>query len=391
MSSGRIIVGNRNWYRIEREITAGGMGHVYAARSSTGEKVIVKTSRFYGDSRDQVRLERLRTEAKILSMLNHRNIVRYIDHGDDGTGFFLVIEMMHGQTMKETYLGRPAPESTTKKYILLLLETLRYLHQHQVIHRDVNPKNLILETYRQLVLVDFGAAKQGYSQTTGLGKYVGTEYWSDPEQFTTGLAGVYNDIYAVGATMFFLLTGEEPKKYMRDRRTLTKLPHQINSSVTRELSDIVKIAMDPKPSERFQTADDMISLIKKGYAAAVGEPHIILQGRKYEVRGELEIGRTHRCDSDCRSKGFHSPIDLSVNDLGNYIDKHHARLFIDRFGVCWIQDLGSLNRTAISRDTGRTFGIIPRKVSNRLYEGDTVAIAYNSRRGAYMTFTFRTM
>jgi serine/threonine protein kinase len=391
MSSGHFIVGKRNLYRIEREITAGGMGYVYAARSSSGENVIVKTTRFYGDSLDQVRLERLKTEARILSILDHPNIVRYIDHRDDGERFYLVIEMIRGRTLKDEYLGRPASESTVKKYALLLLETLRYLHGHQVVHRDVNPKNLVLDPYRELILIDFGAARQGYGQTTGLGKYVGTEYWSDPEQFTTGLVSVCNDIYAVGSTMFFLLTGEEPRKYLTDRKSLTKLPHQITPSVSRELSRIVKIAMDPNPSERFQTTDEMISLIKKGYTATSGQPHIVFQGRRYEIRGDLEIGRAHKCDSDCSSKNFHSPLDLSISDPGRYVDRHHARLSIDRSGTCWIEDFGSLNCPAISHDGGRTFKTMPRNERTRLHEGDTVAIVYSDRRGAYMTFTFRAM
>ncbi len=391
LSSGRFVIGNKNLYRIERVITAGGMGYVYAARSNSGEEVIVKTPRFYGDRLDQVRLERLRTEARILSVLNHRNIVRYVDHRDDGWGFYLVTEMIRGQTMKQMYLGRPASESTVEKYALTLLETLRYLHGHQIVHRDINPKNLILEPYRQLVLVDFGAAKQGYGQATGLGKYQGTECWSAPEQFTTGLVSVCNDIYAVGSTMFFLLTGEEPRKYLMDRKILTRLPHQINPSVSRELSRIVKIAMDPNPSERFQTADEMISLIKNGHMASFGEPHIVFQNRRYEVKGDLEIGRAHKCDSDCSSKGFHTPPDLSVSDPRNYIERHHARLFIDRSGACWIEDLGSLNCAAISRDGGRTFKTIPRNGRSRLHDGDTVAIVYSDRWGAYMTFIFRTM
>lgn len=389
--SGHFIAGNKNLYRIEREITAGGMGYVYAARSSYGHEVIVKTTRFYGDRLDQVRLERLKTEARILSLLNHPNIVRYIDHRNDGERFYLVLEMIHGRTMKDEYLGRPASESTVKEYVLFLLDALRYLHGQQVVHRDVNPKNLILDPYRQLVLIDFGAARQLDSQTIGLGKYMGTEYWSDPEQFTTGLVSVCNDIYAVGSTMFFLLTGEEPRKYLTDRKLLTRLPHQINPSVSRELSRIVKIAMDPNPSERFQTTDEMISLIKNGYTATLGEPHILFQGRRYEIREELEIGRAHKCDSECSSKNFHSPPDLPVSDPDNYIDRHHARLSIDRSGTCWIEDLGSLNCPAISHDGGRTFKRIPRNGRNRLHEGDTVAIVYSNRRGAYMTFTFRTM
>jgi len=121
-----------------------------------------------------------------------------------------------------------------------------------------------------------------------------------------------------------------------------------------------------------------------------GAPHIILGGKKYELKAAIEIGRDHPyCDEKCRAGGFSSPPDIGLNDPGIYVSRHHVKVYPDRLNNVWIEDLGSTNGTAISRDGGRTFRLIPKFAKWPLQDGDVIAIVYRHGRGPYITFTFR--
>jgi hypothetical protein len=152
------------------------------------------------------------------------------------------------------------------------------------------------------------------------------------------------------------------------------------------MSNVVKTAMDPDCSRRFQTATDMLNMINRGRVVQVGAPHIIFQGSKFEIKKQLEIGRTHPKCIDCAKYG---QPDIKVNDPKQHLSKHHARINVDQAGRCWIEDLGSINKTAISQDSGKTFRVLQRLVRETLHDKDVVAVVYNHTRGPYMTFTYR--
>jgi serine/threonine protein kinase len=237
-----------------------------------------------------------------------------------------------------------------------------------------------------LVLLDFGAAKQGFTQLSSRGTQIGTPGWSAPEQFTTGIVTASSDIYSVGGIAFFLLTGQEPRMYMNSLGSLTSSPADVNSSVGQRLSDIVRLAMDADPLNRFQTAEDMIGAIK-GQSTALGVPHLIISGTKHVLNESIEIGRTHECGPSCIDRGFLQPLNVGIDDWDKYISKHHARIYIDARGTHWIEDLGSLNYTAVAH-RGRPFRILPSRGKELLKDKDTIALAYSENKGPYLTLVF---
>jgi serine/threonine protein kinase len=235
-------------------------------------------------------------------------------------------------------------------------------------------------------LLDFGAAKQGYLHGIaqyGLGTIVASEGWTAPEQMV-GEATEASDIYALGTTLFFLLTGKEPRQFMRHDGALLKGPRDVNPSVSGEISEVILRASKPDPRLRPQTAEDVRKLLKGTYAP-IGVPNIVLAGRTYTIQGNMEIGRVHSCDQTrCRIKRH---IDIPINDPGNYVSRHHARTLVDKYGRCWVEDINDYNFLAVSR---KTFGWyqLPKHSQYELKDKDIVALVYAAKKGPYMTFTF---
>jgi serine/threonine protein kinase len=363
---GMTIQGSRGTYFVEDMLCEGGMGRLFIAKSPQGTKVVVKEPKILGDCDDPVRLEKLKVEAQILQNINHRNIVKYVDSRDEGHTFYLIIEFVSGKSMKDLYWKRPAEEYEARQYTLTLLYALNYIHNLNIIHRDINPKNLLLP--KDLVIIDFGAAKHGYTQLLTFGQtVVGTPGWSAPEQFS-GLVTPRCDIYSVGATLFFLLTGHPPQTYIRSDGTVES-PKKVNPRVSSEMASVVLKAMDIDPSKRFQIADDMIQEIE-GRRVLREPPCIFCRGRKHQIDRTLSIGRLPQCD-------------IYIDDPQLYVSRTHAEVFMDS-GTYWIEDTGSKNGTFIYRN-----GMFQRIMKSELRDGDLIALCYKSDKGPYITLNFK--
>jgi serine/threonine protein kinase len=387
------LKGRKGRYEVLSKLADGGMSTVYIGKSSRGPEVIVKEA---SGSDLEAAEERLHIEADILRALaspGHPRVVKYLDEGTNLGPFCLVEEKVDGETLSVRYRDQAADVPTATRHILQLLEALTYLHKRNVIHRDVKPNNIILDPTREVVLIDFGAAKKEFHQFTGAGTVIYTPGWGAPEQ-NLGEATPASDLYGVGAVFFFLLTGQDPRGSMKQlsggKTELFRSPRDIQPSVTQDLSNVVTKAMAWDPKARFSTAQDMADAISGGAEKSLGFPHLVVLGKKCKVKKEMEIGRDHKaCDESCSKKGFGRPPEIGVMDAERYLSKHHARIGRDSKGRCWIEDLGSLNGTALSHDGGRTYQQIPGFKRQDLIDGDVVALVYKPGRGPYMTIVFK--
>ena len=387
------LKGRRGRYQVLSKLSDGGMSTVYVGKSSRGQPVVVKEAS--GSDLEQSE-ERLRIEADILRTLaspGHPRVVRYLDEGTSLGPFCLVEEKLEGDTLSERYRDKAADVPTASRHVLQLLEALAYLHKRNVIHRDVKPNNIILDVRREVVLIDFGAAKKEFHQFLGAGTVIYTPGWGAPEQ-NLGEATPASDLYGVGAVFFFLLTGQDPRASMKQlaqgKTELFRSPHDLQPNVSEELSGVVTRAMAFDPKSRFSTAQDMAAAISGGSAKTPDFPHLIVLGKKCRIKKEMEIGREHKtCDDGCAKKGFGRPPEIGILDAERYLSKHHARIVRDPKGRCWIEDLGSLNGTAMSHDGGRTYHQIPGFTKQELADGDLVALVYKPGRGPYMTIAFK--
>ncbi|MGI0026610.1 MAG: protein kinase domain-containing protein [Nitrosopumilaceae archaeon] len=386
-----VIKGKSDNYTAIKKITQGGMAEIWSGTDSRGREVILKSPRINGGNPYLLCLDKLKVEAEILRELSnpgHPNLVRYIDDSAQNNSFYLVLEKINGKSLKEMAENNPVPERDAIKYLVAILDVVKYVHTKGVVHRDITPHNILLDPIRGPVLIDFGTAKHGYTQMSAAGSetIVGKMNWSCPHQFQ-GQSNSSCDIYSVGTVMFYLLTGKEPKFFMNTRGQLTKKPDDVKGGVSSTISNIVNSTIDPD-HKTITTADDITSYLQKGSYSSYGRPHIILQGVKHEILGETDIGRQHSvCDANCSNLGYNNPPKISLVEGGqNFISKHHLRIWMDKQGYYWIQDLRSRNGTAVFKSS--SYRLLSPGQKEMLIDNSAVAICYNPNKGPYLTFTF---
>src|SRR5215213_1835767 len=198
-------------YTIEEPLSAGAMGAVYRAHR-TDDNVPVAIKRLL-DTRHVARFE---IEARLLSTLNHPGVVNVMDYFTAETGVFLVMEMIKGNdlgvVLKER--GNPGlPVDDAIEYTRQACEALQYVHDQQIVHRDVKPANLIdVPDPGGVVLVDFGVARQmGEEEQVDAGTVgIGTPRYMAPEVFAGGTVSARSDVFSLAATLWTLLTGKPP-------------------------------------------------------------------------------------------------------------------------------------------------------------------------------------
>jgi len=263
----------RRRYQIARAIGKGGFGITFLARdvSLPGGPVCVikqlcpKINDVAALARAQKRFER---EARILGALGgHAQIPTLLDYFEQDGEFFLVQEYVHGHTLSKLVKHKGVwSETAVRSFLMQILPIIEYVHQSQVIHRDIKPPNIMRcrETGR-LVLLDFGAVKEcitmeardtSHISTT---HFVGTMGFAPPEQLA--LRATYaTDIYAVGVTCLFLLTGKSPAKIGADRRT-GELRWREFVSVSQPFERLLERMVSVSLRDRYQNADQVLKMM----------------------------------------------------------------------------------------------------------------------------------
>ncbi|MEG3858873.1 serine/threonine-protein kinase [Microcoleus sp. herbarium12] len=263
-------------YRVIEPLGQGGFGATFLAKdiSLPGQpSCVVKQLRPSSSSPRVLEMARelFKREAKTLGQLgDHPQVPRLLDYFETEQQFYLVQEYVKGSTLKQEVkqAGR-FNESDVKNFLLEILSVVQYVHSQGVIHRDIKPANIIRRSQdNHLVLIDFGAVKDQVSQTILLDpadqsantKFsVGTFSFAPPEQMA--LRPIFaSDIYALGMTCLYLLTGKSPKDLDFDGVTgeIVWHPHvQVSPDFARILDKMLK----PIVSHRFQSAADVVKAL----------------------------------------------------------------------------------------------------------------------------------
>ncbi|PSR18862.1 serine/threonine protein kinase [filamentous cyanobacterium CCP3] len=224
----------RGRYRMIRALGRGGFGATFLARDELlpgKPPCVIKQLRPSAEAPHILDMARdlFKREAKILGMIgNHPQLPRLLDYFESGQEFFLVQEYINGLTLQqEVKRGGPFTEAGVKQFLSEILSMVQYVHDNHVIHRDIKPANIIRRDQdKKLVLIDFGAVKDkvnpaqaANSDQTALTAYaIGTPGYAPPEQMA--MRPVYaSDIYALGVTCIYLLSGKAPKDLNYDPNT----------------------------------------------------------------------------------------------------------------------------------------------------------------------------
>jgi len=254
-------------YEVKSRLGKGTFGTTYAAiapdtRSPVAVKVV--SLRQIGDWKV---LELLEREAKILAHLHHPAIPRYLDYfyrdTDGDRRFYLVQELIEGKSLaKWVERGWHPSEAKVKAIAGKVLEILDYLHHlvPPIIHRDIKPQNIIRRRDGKIYLVDFGSVQDVYRNTlTSGGTFVGTWGYMPPEQFR-GRVQPASDLYALGTTLLFLLTGRSPEDFPQRRLKLQFRPHV---NISPEFADWLERMLEPAVEDRFDSAEAAIAALEE--------------------------------------------------------------------------------------------------------------------------------
>jgi len=212
--------------------------------------------------------DQFRREAQVLATLRHPGLPRVIDHFEERGHAYLVMDFVEGESLAERLVrlkGKPLPERLVVGWAEQLLEALEYCHRHNVIHRDIKPHNVIVTPDGRVMLVDFGLVKLYDPSQPGTATVVrgmGTPEYTPPEQYDAPGAGhtdARSDIYALGATLYHLVTGQTPPtvtQRMANPRGFRR-PRQVNAKVSPEMESVILKAVEIPLDRRFQSAAEM--------------------------------------------------------------------------------------------------------------------------------------
>jgi eukaryotic-like serine/threonine-protein kinase len=267
-------------YEIESVLGAGGMGHVYRARDTRLDRIVALKLLPEEFQERSDRRQRFQSEARLISSLNHPNICALFDVGEQGGTSFLVMEYLEGETLEDRATRGPLPASELLRYAVQIVDALDHAHQSGITHRDLKPSNVMI-TASGIKLLDFGLARGPAvasvsnstasipaERLTGEGALVGTFQYMAPEQLEGRESDARSDIFACGALLFEMGTGQSAFTNASQAgliaSILTAQPPPISAvrpptadPVPTGLDHIVERCLAKKPEDRWQTARDL--------------------------------------------------------------------------------------------------------------------------------------
>ena len=255
---------------IEEKIGEGGMGAVYRGRHQTLDiPVAVKVLPRYLDIKDPEYAHRFFREARLAARLRHPNIVQVLDSGTEGNHHYLVMEYIDGPTCKDKVEkeGR-FPWQEAVRIVRQAADALGYAAKEGIIHRDVTPDNIMLDSQGRARITDLGLAKEAAADRTGVtrtGASLGTPYYMSPEQINSARdADFRSDIYSLGITLYHLVCGVVPytgstfEVMTKHVREPLPSPKQHVKDLPDAFSDVVRKMTAKRPEHRYETYQELI-------------------------------------------------------------------------------------------------------------------------------------
>jgi len=260
-------------FEIVRLLAQGSMGEVYVGRDPIiGREVAIKVIHTAAGMGLQAR-ERFATEARAAGVLNHPNIVTVHELGEEQGVLYLAMELVKGEDLGTLIRAGTLSPKDTLEVLAQVCDGLAMAHRHQILHRDIKPSNIRVVwdgKSLQAKVLDFGVAKIINTDTTDEGTVFGTVNYMAPEYLQSGRPDSRSDLFAVGVILYESLAGIPPFDgpspgsviYRLLHENPTPLPPTAFQGISRDVQGILHHALAKDPANRFQTAEDLASVLR---------------------------------------------------------------------------------------------------------------------------------
>ncbi len=269
LTAGNLLGGR---YRVSQMIGKGGFGAVYKASDERFQSKRIVAIKEMSDAQLSAQqktqaIQDFRKEADLLVELNHPNLPNVSDFFEEADKAYLVMEFVEGKTLEKVQEEKNGPldERMVMGWAIQLCTVLYYLHSrpHPIIFRDLKPSNVMVTADGQIKLIDFGIARIFKTTGTKDTTLLGSQGYAPLEQYGRGQSDARSDIYALGATLYDLLTNNLPadSPSRRINPQIFVAPRQLNPHISPATEAIVLKAMADEPKDRYQSANEMYQAI----------------------------------------------------------------------------------------------------------------------------------
>lgn len=328
-------------YEIHELLGVGGMAVVYKAYDTIDDRVVaikILKDEFAGNSEF---LRRFRNESKAIAVLSHPNIVKVYDVSFGDRMQYIVMEYVDGITLKE-YLDQQKEVKWKEAihFTVQILRALQHAHEKGIVHRDIKPQNIMLLQDGTIKVMDFGIARFARSETrTMTDKAIGSVHYIAPEQARGDLTDEKADIYSVGVMLYEMITGQLPFEAdnavsvaIMQLQANPTLPREINPDIPEGLQEITLKAMQKVPSQRYQSAAEMLRDIEQFRRNP---------GIRFEYKYFVDDTPTKYVDAINNVKGTTGPVSYNDNyeyeeDLGKKRNSGKTKMIVAGIGTAFL-------------------------------------------------------
>jgi len=281
-------------YKIVAKIGQGAMGEVYKAHDTVLNRDVALKTIVADLGSDTTLRERFKREAQSAASLNHPNIIKVYDFGEQDKKLYMAMELLEGIDLRQAMARRTLVSLDAQLDVMLqICEGLAFAHAHDIVHRDLKPANIHILPSGKVRIMDFGLARLSGSEMTRTGMVMGTPHYMSPEQVRGERADTRSDVFAIGCVFYELLAGHKAFEADSMHAVLYKIiqesPRPIRevTGIPPVIAEVVEKTMVKNPEDRLQNAGELTTALRRAREA-------LAVGRGEQALSELPPPPAHR-------------------------------------------------------------------------------------------------